>query len=415
MKKSFITLIVLAAFLASLALGCGGSEKASTTSAVTAPPTSQSGTATTAADASAATTAEPTTVTQVKAEEVALFPASRGGKTGYIDSKGKWIIQPQFFSAYRFSEGLAAATIDESDWKYGYVDGAGSWVIEPQFVNCLDFSEGLAAVQMQEHGFWGYIDHTGKLVIPPKFQFSESVPGTEGVFSDGLAQFSADGGRLWGYFDKNGNEVIKPQFDTTSVFSDGLAAVQLGEESYFINQTGQRVFESQDYVAAGPFSEGLAPVAVKDAGGTKYGFIDRTGKIVIQPQFDWVGRFSEGLAMFGAGDKSAADATFGFIDTRGQIVIQPQYDYGYSSEPKAAMPDDLNFSDGLALVTSDHGETWAYIDKRGAVVIQPQTLLMATPFRNGLARLTFGDLFAPADWRSVYIDKSGKTVWDNGS
>jgi hypothetical protein len=414
-KKSFITLIVLAAFLALLALGCGGSEKASTTSAATAPPTSQSETSTTASVSSTATTAEPTTVTQAAAEEVALFPASSGGKTGYIDSKGKWIIPPKFFSAYSFSEGLAVATTDEYDRKYGYIDAAGSWVIEPQFVNCLDFSEGLAAVQMEEHGFWGYIDRAGTLVIPPKFQLTQSVPSTELAFSDGLARFTKNGGSLWGYFDKNGNEVIKPQFDTASLFSEGFAAVKVGEKSYFIDQTGQPAFGSPDYAAAGPFAEGLAPVAIKDAGGTKYGFIDTTGTIVIQPQFDWVGRFSEGLAMFGVGDKSAADATYGFIGTRGQVVIQPQYDYAYSNEPKAALPDDLNFSEGLALVTSDHGESWAYIDQTGAVVIQPQELLMASPFRNGLARLTFGDLFVSSEWRSVYIDKSGNTVWEKGS
>ena len=28
----------------------------------------------------------------------------------------------------------------------------------------------------------------------------------------------------------------------------------------------------------------------------KYGFIDKSGKVVIEPQFDYVGDFSEGLA-----------------------------------------------------------------------------------------------------------------------
>ena len=28
----------------------------------------------------------------------------------------------------------------------------------------------------------------------------------------------------------------------------------------------------------------------------KYGFIDKSGKVVIEPQFDWVSDFSEGLA-----------------------------------------------------------------------------------------------------------------------
>jgi hypothetical protein len=35
----------------------------------------------------------------------------------------------------------------------------------------------------------------------------------------------------------------------------------------------------------------------------KYGFIDKTGKIVIEHQFNYVGSFSEGLAVAKIGDK----------------------------------------------------------------------------------------------------------------
>jgi WG containing repeat len=48
------------------------------------------------------------------------------------------------------------------------------------------------------------------------------------------------------------------------------------------------------------FSEGLAPVKI----GTgcelcgKWGFIDKTGKVVIEPRFEAVNDFSEGLAVF---------------------------------------------------------------------------------------------------------------------
>ncbi len=44
-------------------------------------------------------------------------------------------------------------------------------------------------------------------------------------------------------------------------------------------------------------SSGLFPISQND----KYGYIDRTGKITIKPQFDWAGAFSEGLAGEGMG------------------------------------------------------------------------------------------------------------------
>ena len=52
----------------------------------------------------------------------------------------------------------------------------------------------------------------------------------------------------------------------------------------------------------------------------KYGYIDKTGKIVIQPQFDEANAFYEGLASVEKNKK------WGYIDKTGKIVIQPQFD-----------------------------------------------------------------------------------------
>ena len=59
----------------------------------------------------------------------------------------------------------------------------------------------------------------------------------------------------------------------------------------FIDKSGKVVIELQ-FDDAGYFSEGLACVEKDD----KYFFIDKSGKVVIEPQFDEVGDFSEGLA-----------------------------------------------------------------------------------------------------------------------
>jgi hypothetical protein len=44
------------------------------------------------------------------------------------------------------------------------------------------------------------------------------------------------------------------------------------------------------------FSEGLAQVRIGDTTTGKAGYIDKTGKMVIIRQFNWVRRFSEGRA-----------------------------------------------------------------------------------------------------------------------
>ena len=50
------------------------------------------------------------------------------------------------------------------------------------------------------------------------------------------------------------------------------------------------------------FSEGLAAVRIGDEKTGKWGFIERTGKVVVTPQFDFASKFSEGLAAVRIGD-----------------------------------------------------------------------------------------------------------------
>ncbi len=95
----------------------------------------------------------------------------------------------------------------------------------------------------------------------------------------------------------------------------------------YIDKTGKIVINPQ-FTDSSSFSEGLAKVRI----GKKYGYIDRTGKLVINSRFVWASDFSEGLAAVLKGGK------FGYIDIAGGIVIEPLFD------------DAKDFSEGLAIV-----------------------------------------------------------------
>ena len=74
-----------------------------------------------------------------------LAPAKeKGGKWGYLDPQGKWVISPRFERAGVFRGGLAAAK--EPGAKWGYLKPDGSWGIEPKFSRVRSFSDGLAAI-----------------------------------------------------------------------------------------------------------------------------------------------------------------------------------------------------------------------------------------------------------------------------
>ena len=53
----------------------------------------------------------------------------------------------------------------------------------------------------------------------------------------------------------------------------------------------------------------------------QFGFIDRTGNMVVKPQFDHVQEFREGLAPVEMNGK------WGYIDKKGDVIIPLEYDY----------------------------------------------------------------------------------------
>jgi hypothetical protein len=128
--------------------------------------------------------------------------------------------------------------------------------------------------------------------------------------------------------------VIAPRFDKASRFSDGLATVSVGKKLGYIDKTGKIVLEPQFdgavlHLVGRGFSEGL--VAVELGGSTKFagplgkfGFMDKSGSIVIKPRFNSASNFSDGLANVSVGGK------YGFIDKAGKFIIAPRFSDAYS-------------------------------------------------------------------------------------
>ncbi len=299
------------------------------------------------------------------------------GKCGYIDETGKFVVNPQFDRSARFSEGLAAVSVEG---KIGFIDKTGKFVINPQFQMWRDvhnqiFSEGLAGIAIESK--YGFVDKTGKIVINP--QFDDGLP-----FMEGLAAIRM--GDKWGFIDNQGKIVVNPQFDMAHPFVNGLAAAKIGNQWGYVDKEGKIVINPQFDLAAPFAKEGVAMVAINN----KVGYIDKEGKYLVNPQFTLprgpgfsenliiqalsitsdLGKlsFSEGFVLANIGE-DFPNSRFGYADKTGKIVINPQF---YLAFP---------FYGNLALVITmgQRGEEFSWIDKEGKIVwqqkkvVQPQS------------------------------------------
>ncbi len=166
-------------------------------------------------------------------------------------------------------------------------------------------------------------------------------------------------------------------------FSAPYAAKKDGKFGY-INRTGDMIIPPQFERALG-FVEGLGRVGI----GDKEGYIDETGKFVIPLKFDEAHPFREGLAGARIGDR------FGFIDKTGAFVVRPRFDHVE------------HFSEGMAavLVVS----RWGFINRQGDCVVEPKFTRVWT-FNDGVAPVV-------EEGRSGYIDATGRPIyfWETGS
>lgn len=346
---------------------------------------------------------------------------AQGGRSGYIDKTGKEVIKlgSSYHFPRSFSEGLAAVTIVERDkdgeirQKIAYIDKTGQLVIKPEFEDsdneesegAKTFSEGLAAVALKKGDFYkhGYINKTGKVVIPLQYDEVHS-------FSEGLAVVATlnEGDWQFAFINKKGEKVFEhPQLSSAEGFSEGLAAVRIGNKWGYISKSGIAI--EPQFSGAESFSEGLAAVTLREDNEFKVGYIDRTGKFVIKLQFSSASSFAEGLAAVQVG---GFKGKWGYIDKTGKFVIQPQFE---------AFPlQTVQFSEGLASVAMWTAKETTFglsgfIDKTGKFIIKPQ-FNTAEPFSGGLAKVEIypyterGDV-STNDPKQGYIDKAGKFVW----
>ncbi|WP_219837597.1 WG repeat-containing protein [Paenibacillus sp. R14(2021)] len=246
-------------------------------------------------------------------EGLARVAENREYGWGYIDKKGKVVIPLQYkFAPFDFTEGFA--TVKDMQEQYYLIDAKGKttafgshtvtnfdngfavvgtpgtkqWAIynksgqlntlSEKYDLMVEFHEGMAPIRVNHK--WGFIDQSGKKVIPPQYEeFNYDMGTTNGnpIFQEGLAAAVQKNGKM-GFIDKTGKIVVPFIYDHVHDFSGGIASVYKNGLAGFIDKTGRVVIPLQfagfkvDPMGA-TFNSGLEPA--RDKSTLLWGYITK--------------------------------------------------------------------------------------------------------------------------------------------
>ena len=193
------------------------------------------------------------------------------GKKGYIDKKGKMVLKVKG-DIYPFSEGLACVV---NDYKVKYIDKTGKVKITKKIKDYdsyySSFSDGLAAFYDHDKNQFGYINKKGKTV----FTLSSSMTYGDDFYEGMCIVYGKDG--KTGYVNKTGKLVIPTKYTEGYIFFFFLTYVKVKGKNGYIDKKGKMVIKPV-YDKASSFYNGLAYV---EKNGKNY-YIDKNGKIVIK-------------------------------------------------------------------------------------------------------------------------------------
>src|SRR5262249_44268738 len=126
--------------------------------------------------------------------------------------------------------------------KHGYVDATGKVVLPPQWKSASLFVDGLAAVEVD--GKCGFIDKSGQLVIAPAW---DNGNADDVIIRKGRIIVSKDGRK--GVIDTRGKIIIPPEWDRIEYqppyYNNGFFAVRFADHSLKASAASIEVFNGQ--------------------------------------------------------------------------------------------------------------------------------------------------------------------------
>ena len=246
---------------------------------------------------------------------------TKNNKHGLVNPLGKVIIQPKYdrIGQVNTNGQILVALLKDSYYAMGIIDTLDNEILEFSTLRPLSNVGCFNLVAVGNGDNWGYLNiKTKKLDIPAIYKFADEF--TE----NGLALVAQNGKA--GFIDTTGKVVVPLKFDILLRFSNfNLAGFKQDGKAGFINTKGDVVIQPK-YDFVNNFGDnGLAAVYI----GSKWGFINIKGEYVIEPIFDNLTTSSEDPLVFNSNKHFVNDQIFVtigaetfLINSKGEIIVK---------------------------------------------------------------------------------------------
>ena len=314
------------------------------------------------------------------------------------DSKGRQVLK-NATKTRPFSDDFAF--IKGTNKKWGFIDTIGRYAIEPQFDAVQPFSEGLAGIK-DSLGNYCYINKSGQSVfmvdgILPKYGVSAL-----GQFSEGLCPVRI--GHKWAYIDESGTILIPPKYLSAKPFYQERAIIEMlynrKKRKAVIDKAGKLIIKPssiQDII-----SFDANGVAAFMGTNKKWGLINNNGEIIVEPNY----AFIDSISFSGYRRVKDDRDRWGVIDTEGKLVISHRFE--------AMNPP----SEGMVAVKTNSRDNFRYLNIKKNKLLKRE-YYVAEPFQNGIAFVEidkYFEIFSDKGIRKIskrvgaLIDKKGNII-----
>ncbi len=231
----------------------------------------------------------------------------------FLNNKGEVVIDLSEYERVRpFSGGRAVV---EKDGKFGYIDTTGKIVIPLKYTLAEDFNSGEAYVQIGEKT--SFIDPDGK-VLESEIDYIDVNPDSE------FYVISAESDDTSGFYSKVGvakrstNQIVlEPTYSSITHAGSGIFEIRDTDYKYGIYNanTGQIIEPQYEYMTIYP-EENRVLVETADF---KKGILDISGKVILEPVYSYIGLNYDGLY------ELEKETGAGIATRDGQIVLDAVY------------------------------------------------------------------------------------------